>query len=364
MRVLVVTDGWGQLSSATVGTALGRAWSQLDAQVAVVPVGVCGAGFSQAWADAHHARLEHVVVSGSALVGDEVVGDGGQTTPARAPSSRSSCAEADALSGNDIDVTVARAAGQVLIRPELPDLGQRRWNESSAVLANVVDGLTSPDEHIVLELGQVPWRDGGRGAVEAGDSWLERTTLVVNSRAAETQLTGLRGVVSTEGRAELMDADEMLRRDRELCEWAGELTDDDSSGQTPGAGAAGGLGMAVMARGGRVCTGTALLMEHAHAAATMDAADLVVTGCTELNFGTMGGEVVTTVTQLAAGHMVPVIVVAGSVTASSRELRQTGIEDAQALFEGEVLDPEAQLVAVDPQWITARTLPVARTWCW
>ena len=28
--------------------------------------------------------------------------------------------------------------------------------------------------------------------------------------------------------------------------------------------------MAVMARGGRVCTGTALLMEHAHAAATMD----------------------------------------------------------------------------------------------
>ena len=161
---------------------------------------------------------------------------------------------------------------------------------------------------------------------------------MVNSRAAETQLTGLRGVVSTEGRAELMDADEMLRRDRELCEWAGELTDDDSSGQTPGAGAAGGLGMAVMARGGRVCTGTALLMEHAHAAATMDAADLVVTGCTEVNFGTMGGEVVTTVTQLAAGHMVPVIVVAGSVTASSRELRQTGIEDAQALFEGEVLD--------------------------
>ena len=108
------------------------------------------------------------------------------------------------------------------------------------MLANVVDGLTSPDEHIVLELGQVPWRDGGRGAVEAGDSWLERTTLVVNSRAAETQLTGLRGVVSTEGRAELMDADEMLRRDRELCEWVGELTDDDSSGQTPGAGAAGG----------------------------------------------------------------------------------------------------------------------------
>jgi len=86
-----------------------------------------------------------------------------------------------------------------------------------------------------------------------------------------------------------MDADEMLRRDRELCEWAGELTGDDSSGQTPGAGAAGGLGMAVMARGGRVCTGPALLMEHAHAAATMDAADLVVTGCTELNFGTMGG---------------------------------------------------------------------------
>lgn len=207
MRVLVVTDGWGQLSSATVGTALGRAWSQLDAQVAVVPVGVCGAGFSQAWADAHHARLEHVVVSGSALVGDEVVGDGGQTTSGRASSSKGVCSAADALSGNDIDVTVARAAGQVLIRPELPDLGQRRWNESSAVLANVVDGLTSPDEHIVLELGQVPWRDGGRGAIEADDSWLERTTLVVNSRAAETQLTGLRGVVSTEGRAELMDAD-------------------------------------------------------------------------------------------------------------------------------------------------------------
>lgn len=336
----------------------------MDAQVAVVPVGVRGAGFSQAWADAHHVRLEHVVVSGSTIVGDEVVGDGRQTTPGRASSSKGVCGAADVLGGTDIDVTVARAAGQVLIRPELPDLGQRRWDESSAVLANVVDGLTSPDEHIVLELGQVPWRDGGRGAAEAGDSWLERTTLVVNSRDAETQLTGLRGVVSTEGRAELMDADEMLRRDRELCEWAEELTGDDSSGQTPGAGAAGGLGMAVMARGGRVCTGPALLMEHARAAATMDAADLVVTGCTELNFGSMGGEVVTTVTQLAAGHMVPVIVVAGSVTASSRELRQTGIEDAQALFEGEVLDPEAQLVAVDPQWITACALPVARTWCW
>ncbi|HSN44044.1 MAG TPA: hypothetical protein VLR88_08310, partial [Propionibacteriaceae bacterium] len=49
MRVVVATAAFAQLTPASTGAALARAWAGLGAEVAVVPLGEAGAGFATAW---------------------------------------------------------------------------------------------------------------------------------------------------------------------------------------------------------------------------------------------------------------------------------------------------------------------------
>jgi glycerate kinase len=61
------------------------------------------------------------------------------------------------------------------------------------------------------------------------------------------------------------------------------------------------------------------------------AIELVVTGCTSLDFARRGGGVVAGAAHLAGDRLAPCIAVAGEVLIGSRELRTMGIESAYAL---------------------------------
>ena len=80
-----------------------------------------------------------------------------------------------------------------------------------------------------------------------------------------------------------------------------------------GAGAAGGLGGGLAALGARLVPGFPLIAEHTGLAEAVAAADAVITGEGRLDAESFNGKVVGGVLEIAAGHGVPALVVAGVV---------------------------------------------------
>ncbi|MEL4504190.1 glycerate kinase [Luteococcus sp. H138] len=326
MRVLVATGAFDNLTSAQTGAAMARAWADLGAQCAVVPIAEAGKGFGQAWADLTAAEPTPWEVDG-ALVGPAGVAvrvDIDGNLESQDPGS-SACV------GATVRAVLSRAREEARPLPEL-------W----------------------LEVPAFTWADGGAGFWQTlGDERARlsglRVHLVVTAAQTEQQLTGLRGLTAATMHASGAHPGELLAADQALVDWCTQLGDP-TLGTTPGAGAVGGLGAAVLALGGDVVTGPAECARLAGLADTMAQCDLVVTGYDELDFGSKGGDLLPLVAELAEAAMRPAIALARRNYISSRETRTMGIEQGYALAPaGGSLD-EAE--------IAEAVRPVARTWNW
>ncbi|MBM6402423.1 glycerate kinase family protein [Phycicoccus sonneratiae] len=128
----------------------------------------------------------------------------------------------------------------------------------------------------------------------------------------------------------------------------------------PGAGAAGGLGLALLALGAR-CTGA--VAEALHVTGFEVAAagsDLVVTATDRLDWTSLRGSVVSGVAEAGTAAARPVVCVAGEVLVGRRETMTTGLAGCYAVadhpseVEGMLADPVGTL--------RTRTARVARTW--
>ena len=128
----------------------------------------------------------------------------------------------------------------------------------------------------------------------------------------------------------------------------------------PGAGAAGGLGYALLLLGGRRVSGVGAVLEAIDVDARLARADLVVTGEGRFDGQSLSGKVVVGVADAAARHAVPVLVIAGQVAVGRRETVAAGIHGAYAVAEtpadvpGALAEPAARLAD--------RAERVARTW--
>jgi len=103
---------------------------------------------------------------------------------------------------------------------------------------------------------------------------------------------------------------------------------------SPGAGAAGGIGFtALLFLGARMRPGIELLLELASFGSRIDGARLVITGEGSLDAQTLHGKAPVGVARAAAAHdpAVPVVAVAGRCTLTPDELRAAGIARAYAL---------------------------------
>ncbi len=126
-----------------------------------------------------------------------------------------------------------------------------------------------------------------------------------------------------------------------------------------GAGAAGGLGYALLLLGATRRPGIELVAEATDLPARARLADLVVTGEGAFDFSSRAGKVPYGVAAVAADAIRPCVALAGQVLVGSREMRALGIESAYSLVErvGEeraFADPAGALAD-----LAAR---VARTW--
>ena len=130
--------------------------------------------------------------------------------------------------------------------------------------------------------------------------------------------------------------------------------------QLPGAGAAGGLGFALAALGGRVLPGADVVADAVGLEAAVAAADLVVTGEGCLDWQSLHGKVVHAVARQGLALGVPVVAVSGQVLLGRREWSAAGLAGVYAVAErpdevaASTADPAGRLVA--------RVERVARTW--
>jgi glycerate kinase len=130
--------------------------------------------------------------------------------------------------------------------------------------------------------------------------------------------------------------------------------------RTPGAGAAGGLGLALLALGASRVPGAQEVADAVGLAGAAAGRDLVVTGEGAFDWQSLRGKVVSAVARAARAAAVPVVVIAGQVRVGRRELSSVGVDAAYAVADG---PDEVAAALADPRGtLAARAARVAATW--
>ena len=188
---------------------------------------------------------------------------------------------------------------------------------------------------IVVGLGGSACTDGGRGIVEElGGLGAARELLagveLIAATDVEHPLLGPMGAAAVFGPQKGADPETVRVLERRLSDWAVELNA--AAGRPisdePGAGAAGGIGAALLALGGRRESGAAIIAEHTRLADDVAAAELVITGEGRFDDQSLHGKVVSALAAGARSRRIPVLVLAGQVTLDETALRVAGITAA------------------------------------
>ena len=173
----------------------------------------------------------------------------------------------------------------------------------------------------------------------------------------DNPLTGLFGATKIFGPQKGVAEDRLPVVDGWLEELAAAT--DRRTSLAKGAGAAGGLGFALLLLGATREPGIGLVADAVRLAERARAADLVVTGEGAFDFSSRSGKVPYGVAGVATEALRPCIALAGQVLVGSREMRALGIESAYSLVE---LVGEERAFA-DPAGALADLAErVARTW--
>ena len=359
MRVLVAPDKFaGTLTAVEAAQAIATGWARRAPhdELDLAPMSDGGPGF----VDVLHAAL------GGELLAHTVRGPLGEPVPASV-----------LLSGGTAYVESAQACGLHLTGAEHAE-SATTYGVGELVRAAVATGVTT----VVVGLGGSGTNDGGAGLLAAlgatsssrldvGAAGLEGITEVdlaaareavrevrlVAASDVESPLTGLFGATKTFGPQKGIPEERLPVVDGWLEQWAGVV--DRRLSLEKGAGAAGGLGYALLALGATREPGIELVVDAVGLRERARSADLVVTGEGAFDFSSRSGKVPYGVAAVAEAALRPCVVLAGRVLVGSREMRALGVESAYALVDlvgvdRAFTDPAGALADVAER--------VARTW--
>jgi glycerate kinase len=357
MRVLVAPDSFsGTLTAPEAAAAVAAGWARRSPRdvLDLAPMSDGGAGF--------------VDVVGSAVEGELLA------TTVRGP--HGSPVPAAVLLADEVAwVESAQVCGRHLVE-EVATASSRGLGE--LVAAAVGAGA----REIRVGLGGVGTLDGGAGMLAAlgavADAPLDRgvaglsalghvdTTAtaarlsgvrLVAASDVDRPLTGLFGTVRSTGPELGLAEEDLPGLDAALEAWAGSV--DRRVSLEPGAGAAGGLGYALMLLGAVREPGVGLVARAVDLERRARAADLVLTGEGALDFSSRSGTVPHGVAEVAVAALRPCVALAGRVDVGAREMRALGIESAYGVVD---LVGEERALA-DPAGALADLAErVARTW--
>jgi glycerate kinase len=370
VRVLICPDKFaGTISAPDAAAALARGWGSVapDDRLTLRPLADGGPGFLDVLRGAVDGRLIEV--------------------PTTDPLGRPARGEV-LLSGDTAYLESAQACGlHLLAEPERDPRVTTSYGLGVLVTAAVESGA----REVVVGLGGSAVNDAGAGLLAAlgappldragyalpyggaalvaavalgGRPRLRRVSLVA-ATDVDNPLLGPQGASVVFGPQKGAAGTDVSLLDAALERFAAVLERElpgcpAGLGTLPGGGAAGGLGAAVLALGGRCESGIGLVRRLTGLDAALDAADLVVTGEGSFDHQSLRGKVVAGVAAAAAGRGLPCLVVAGEVSAAPAESAAAGVTGTYALAEhfGSV----EQAMARPGEGLRALGVHLARTW--
>lgn len=335
MQVVIAPDKFaGTLTAPEAARAIAEGWRRTaPGDVLIqVPMSDGGPGFVDA---IHQSR-------GGELLACVVQGPYGDPTPATV-----------LLADGAAWIESAQAIGLALVPETERDATRATSVGVGELLAHAVDAGAT---RIVVGLGGSGTNDGGAGLLAAlgatadvplteGPAALTGITQLdlepvrerlsgvelVAATDVDNPLLGIVGATKTYGPQKGLTDHQLLTVDGQLQELA--VLADRKLADAKGAGAAGGVGYALMLAGATRESGVGVIADSVGLAAALDGADLVVTGEGAFDFSSRSGKVPYGVAELAVESLVPCIAMAGQVLVGSRETRALGLESAYSMVE-------------------------------
>jgi glycerate kinase len=343
MRVVLAPDGFGgTLSAVEAAEAMRTGWGRAAPgdELVALPLSDGGPGFVDVLSTVLESRT--VPVPTTDPFGRPVVG-------------------AVLLAGDTAYVESAQATGlHLLTAAERDPLVASSYGLGALLAAAVECGAA----RVVVGLGGSATNDAGAGMLAAlGVAPLDgagsvlpygglalalldrlegppqlRGARLVAATDVDNPLCGPHGATAVFGPQKGLRPEDRDRLDAALARWA-EVAARDLPGapaglvDLPGAGAAGGLGAALLALGGRRESGVSLVAAAVDLPGTLAGADLVLTGEGSFDFQSLRGKVAGGVAALAVEQGVPCLVLAGQVSVGRQQASAAGVEAAYSVAE-------------------------------
>ncbi|WP_404405155.1 glycerate kinase [Jeotgalibacillus malaysiensis] len=140
----------------------------------------------------------------------------------------------------------------------------------------------------------------------------------------DNPLTGPHGATAVYGPQKGATPEQIARYDKAMAHY-GKLVEAFTGRrlmETPGAGAAGGLGFALLSLGATLVSGAELIADATHLGDAIKGADLVITGEGQSDEQTLYGKAPGQVAKIAVTHGVPVILISGSISGDLTKLNE------------------------------------------
>ncbi|MEV6367742.1 glycerate kinase [Micromonospora musae] len=344
MRVLLCPDKFaGTLTAPAVAAAIAAGWRTVADRddLLIRPLADGGPGFVDVLADAsdgHRMTVPTVDPLGRPVTGEILLtADGtGYVESAQA------CG-LHLLADTERDPKITSSFGLGLLIAAAVEGGARR-----VVIGLGGSGTNDAGAGMLAALGVTPLDEAGLalpygGAALAAVAGLDgaprlRGVDLVAATDVDNPLLGLHGASNVFGPQKGADRADVLLLDAALERFAAVLERDlpgcpASLGALPGAGAAGGIGAAILALGGRCESGIGLVTRAIGLDEALDAVDLVITGEGSFDHQSLRGKVVAGVAGAARDRGLPCLVLAGQVSTGRREAAAAGVTDAYSLVE-------------------------------
>jgi len=352
----------GTLSAVEAAAAISEGWRRHapDDEIVTVPMSDGGPGFVDVLHEAFGGELLTVTVRGPL----------GDPTPA-------SCLVVGATGY----IESSAACGLHLVPSAARDPERASTYGVGELIAAVIDAGA---RRILIGLGGSGTNDGGAGmlaalgatavpadaltggpAALAGLTDLDLTAArervagvdLLAASDVDNPLLGLRGATNVFGPQKGVPKDRLPALDAILARLADVA--DRSLADSPGAGAAGGLGYALLLLGATRLPGIESGMDAVSLRRHAAEADLVVTGEGACDFQSKAGKVVSGVAAVAGEVLRPCVVLAGQVLVGAREMRAMGVDSAYSMVD--IVGREAAFARPSESLATVAER-VARTW--
>ncbi|RZT86990.1 glycerate kinase [Pseudonocardia sediminis] len=373
MRVVVAPDSFGgTLSARDAAEAIATGWRRAAPadDVRVVPLADGGTGFAEVLQAALGGTLHELPVTGP--LGGTVTGSWLRVGDTAYLEAAAACGlhhvPRERRTPDVARSATSRGVGELLAAAR--DAGARR-----IVVGLGGSATTDGGAGMLAALGAVPLGEDGTPLPDGGAPLARCAALgpvphldgieLVTAADVDNPLLGTHGAAAVFGPQKGADATAVAELDAALAVFAGVL--DAATGtdvrDEPAAGAAGGLGAALLALGARRESGAGLVRTLTGLDAELDAAaasgGLAVTGEGSFDWQSLRGKLVTAVARGAADRGMPCLVLAGQVSVGRREAGAAGVDATYAVadesgLEASLADPAGTLASLAAQ--------VARRW--